>query len=167
VQVSDKQVSDKSILIAEDSREMARIVRSLLASLGFQDIEEVPDGATALSKLKKRHYDLLISDIHMEPMNGIELVSELRADDALAAMRVIVMSGSGEETKVLQARDVGVDAYILKPFSVATLKRIVGGVMKREPKKAERAARSGPERGEESEEAAPQAPSPELGTVRL
>lgn len=167
MQVSGKQVSDKSILIAEDSREMARIVRSLLASLGFQDIEEVPDGAAALSKLKKRHYDLLISDIHMEPMNGIELVSELRADEALAAMRVIVMSGSGEETKVLQARDVGVDAYILKPFSVATLKRIVGGVMKREPKKPDPAAPCGPVRREEPADAVPQAPSPEEGTIRL
>jgi CheY-like chemotaxis protein len=159
------QLSDKSILIAEDSREMARIVRSLLASLGFQDIDEVPDGAAALTKLKKRHYDLLISDIHMEPMNGLELITELRADDALAALRVIVMSGSGEETKVLQAKEVGVDAYILKPFSVATLRRIVGGVMQRRPKPQQTAAPTGAEAGTEADAIAPQGPAPELGTT--
>ena len=133
------QGSDLSILIAEDSREMTRIVRSLLGRLGFSDIDEVPDGTAALTKLKKRRYDLLISDIHMEPMDGLELASKVRGDEELGAVRVIIMSGSGEQAKVLRAKEIGVDGYLLKPFSIAPLKRVVGGVLRQNDIRAEAA----------------------------
>jgi two-component system chemotaxis response regulator CheY len=97
------QDANVTILIADGSREMTRIVRSLLCSLGFNDIDEAMDGVAAIAKLRTRRYDLLISDIQMEPMGGLELASTVRGDNGFGCVRIIMMSSSGEETTVLRA----------------------------------------------------------------
>lgn len=80
------------ILIVDDYKTMLRIIRNLLKQLGFTNVDEAMDGGEALTKLRSASFGLVISDWNMEPMTGLELLKEVRADDTLKA-RVIVKSG--------------------------------------------------------------------------
>ena len=66
-----------NILIVDDYKTMLRIVHSLLSQIGFNNVDEAPNGAAALAKLKEKKYELIISDWNMEPMTGLELLKNL------------------------------------------------------------------------------------------
>ena len=68
------------ILIVDDYKTMLRIIRNLLKQLGFNNVDEATDGSAALHKLRDKSYSLVISDWNMEPMTGIQLLREVRAD---------------------------------------------------------------------------------------
>ena len=74
---------DRVVLVVDDYATMRRILRNLLGQIGFTHIEEAVDGAIAFEMLRERSFDLVISDWHMEPMSGLEL---LKAFDACAGM---------------------------------------------------------------------------------
>ena len=75
-----------SILIVDDYKTMLRIIRNLLKQLGFNNVDEATDGSMALQKLRDKEYGLVISDWNMEPMTGIQLLREVRADAKLKAL---------------------------------------------------------------------------------
>jgi len=110
------------ILIVDDFQTMVRIVRNLLEQIGFQDIDDAPDGESALAKLKAKNYGLVISDWNMEPMSGFELVQLVRANPAFDAMRFIMITAESKTESVIAAKRAGVDNYIVKPFNAQTLK---------------------------------------------
>ena len=68
------------ILVVDDYGTMIRIIRNLLRQLGFEDVDDAPDGSIALSKMNFKRYSLVISDWNMEPMTGYELLKQVRAD---------------------------------------------------------------------------------------
>ena len=72
------------ILVVDDYSTMIRIICNLLKQLGYQNIDDANDGATALAKMRAKRYGLVISDWNMEPMSGYDLLKEVRADTALA-----------------------------------------------------------------------------------
>lgn len=110
------------ILIVDDYKTMLRIVRNLLKQLGFENVDEATDGAQALTKLRGKHYDLVISDWNMEPMTGYQLLKEIRSDDKLAKMPFIMVTAESKTENVVAAKKAGVNNYIVKPFNAATLK---------------------------------------------
>jgi two-component system chemotaxis response regulator CheY len=114
---------DKStpILIVDDYLTMIRIIRNLLTQLGFDNLDEAPDGRAALTKLKERRFGLVISDWNMEPMSGIELLRQVRADPALAALPFLMITAENRDDRVALAREAGVDGYVVKPFNADTL----------------------------------------------
>ena len=69
------------VLVVDDYRTMVRIIRNLLRQLGFEDIDDASDGALALAKMRDKRYGLVISDWNMEPMTGLQLLKEIRADN--------------------------------------------------------------------------------------
>ena len=69
-----------NVLIVDDYKTMLRIIRNLLKQLGFENVEEATDGGMALAKLREKPYGLVISDWNMEPMTGLQLLKEVRAD---------------------------------------------------------------------------------------
>src|SRR5262247_802363 len=71
------------VLVVDDYNTMVRIIRNLLKQIGFADIDDAGDGASALAKMRARKYGLVISDWNMEPMTGFELLRQVRADPAL------------------------------------------------------------------------------------
>ena len=79
---------DKStpILVVDDYKTMVRIVRNLLNQLGFANVDDASDGASALAKLRAKRFGLVISDWAMEPMSGLELLQAMRADPDLKAL---------------------------------------------------------------------------------
>jgi two-component system chemotaxis response regulator CheY len=111
------------ILIVDDYKTMLRIVRNLLKQLGFDNVEEATDGSSALAKLRDKPYGLVISDWNMEPMTGIQLLREVRADAKLKALPFIMVTAESKSENVIVAKEAGVSNYIVKPFNAATLKQ--------------------------------------------
>jgi len=117
------------ILIVDDYKTMLRIIRNLLKQLGFENVDEATDGSQALQKLREKRYSLVISDWNMEPMTGIQLLREVRADARLKAMPFIMITAEAKKENVMAARQAGVSNYIVKPFNAATLKMKMASVL--------------------------------------
>ena len=115
---------DKSmnVLIVDDYKTMLRIIRNLLKQIDFNNVEEASDGGEALSKLKTGHYGLVISDWNMQPMTGLELLTEVRKDTKLRALPFIMITAESKIENVVAAKQAGVSNYIVKPFNAETLK---------------------------------------------
>jgi two-component system, chemotaxis family, chemotaxis protein CheY len=117
------------ILIVDDYQAMIRIIRNFLLQLGFEQIDEAHDGQTALAKLKERSYGLVISDWNMAPMNGLELLQQVRADPDLKDLPFIMVTAENRDDRIALARQAGVSGYVIKPFNVETLGRRIANVI--------------------------------------
>ena len=118
-----------SILIVDDYKTMLRIIRNLLKQLGFNNVDEATDGSMALQKLRDKDYGMVISDWNMEPMTGIQLLREVRADARLKSMPFIMITAESKAENVVAAKEAGVNNYIVKPFNAATLKTKLTSVL--------------------------------------
>jgi len=118
-----------SILIVDDYKTMLRIIRNLLKQLGFENVDEASDGAQALQKLRQKSYGLVISDWNMEPMTGLQLLREVRADTKLQALPFIMITAESKKENVIAAKEAGVNNYIVKPFNADTLKGKMSSVL--------------------------------------
>lgn len=114
--------TDAKVLLVDDMRSMRRIMRSILKTLGFRNIEDAEDGAQALKWLRSGAFDLVITDWDMPNMPGIELLKAIRADDALKSLPVVLVTAERDKHHVVEAAEVGVDGYVVKPFSPETLR---------------------------------------------
>ncbi|RDD62578.1 response regulator [Ferruginivarius sediminum] len=110
------------ILVVDDYKTMLRIIRNLLKQLGFNNVDEATDGSVALQKLRDKKYGLVISDWNMEPMSGLQLLKEVRADQRLNDLPFIMVTAESKSENVVAAKEAGVTNYIIKPFNAATLK---------------------------------------------
>ncbi len=117
------------ILIVDDYRTMLRIIRNLLKQLSFTNVDEASDGGDALAKLRDKSYGLVISDWNMQPMTGLELLREVRADATLAHLPFIMITAESKAENVVAAKEAGVDNYIVKPFNAETLKAKITSVL--------------------------------------
>jgi two-component system, chemotaxis family, chemotaxis protein CheY len=118
-----------NVLIVDDYKTMLRIVGNLLKQLGFSNIDEATDGATALEKLRQKSYGLVISDWNMEPMTGLQLLKEVRSDIKLKTVPFIMVTAESKTENVVAAKQAGVNNYIVKPFNAATLKMKISSVI--------------------------------------
>ena len=117
------------VLVVEDSRTMARLVRNLLMLIGFNQVDNVFDGATALARLRERQYGLVICDWNMQPMTGHVLLQQIRADPDLERLPVIMVTAETTRENVMAAKDAGANGYIVKPFNGTTLKDKIAAVL--------------------------------------
>lgn len=117
------------VMIVDDYKTMLRILRNLLRQLKFTNIEEASDGAMALDMLRQQKYGLVISDWNMEPMTGIELLRNVRADDELKSLPFIMITAESKTENVIAAKQAGVSNYIVKPFNSETLKTKIESVL--------------------------------------
>ena len=111
------------ILIVDDYKTMLRIVRNLLKQLGFDNVDEATDGSSALQRLRDKPYGLIISDWNMEPMTGLQLLREVRADGKLKHIPFVMVTAESKTENVIAAKEAGVTNYIVKPFNAETLKQ--------------------------------------------
>ncbi len=121
--------SERRVLVVDDYKSMRRIVRGLLAHIGFTQVDEAADGASALEKLRDGVFSFVISDLNMAPMSGLEFLRELRADASLKATPVIVISAEGRRDVIVAAKAAGANSYIIKPFKAAILKQKIDAIM--------------------------------------
>ncbi|MGD9536924.1 MAG: response regulator [Alphaproteobacteria bacterium] len=111
-----------NILVVDDYKTMIRIIGNLLKQLGFKNIDDAADGGEALHKLRQKSFDLVISDWNMEPVSGLELLKQVRADAKLKSLPFLMVTAESKTENVVAAKEAGVDSYIVKPFNAETLK---------------------------------------------
>ena len=117
-------LTDKSIkiLIVDDYKTMLRIIRNVLRQIGLVNVDEANDGAEALAMLKQGDYGLVISDWNMQPMTGLELLQQVRADARMSKLPFIMVTAESKVENIVAAKQAGVSNYVVKPFSAETLR---------------------------------------------
>ena len=123
--------AEMKFLIVDDFATMRRIVRNLLKEIGFNNADEAEDGQAALTKLKAGKFDFVVSDINMPVMNGFDLLRSIRADDALKAIPVLMVTAEAKKEDIITAAQSGASGYIVKPFTKATLEEKVTKIMQK------------------------------------
>ena len=108
-------------LVVDDFSTMRRIVRNLLKESGFVDADEAEDGVVALQKLRSSTFDFVVSDINMPNMNGFELLAEIKKDEKLKHLPVLMVTAEARKEDIVRAAQQGAAGYIVKPFTKATL----------------------------------------------
>lgn len=119
------------ILIVDDFSTMRRIIKNLLRDLGYTNTNEADDGTTALPMLQSTHFDLLITDWNMPGMQGIDLLKAVRADEKMASLPVLMVTAEQKKEQIVEAAQAGVNGYIVKPFTAATLKEKIEKIFER------------------------------------
>ncbi len=116
--MADKNMS---ILVVDDFPTMRRIVRSLLKELGFNNVEEAEDGLDALNKLRSGSFEFVVTDWNMPNLDGLEMLKQLRADDALKHLPVLMVTAEAKKENIIAAAQAGANGYVVKPFTAVTL----------------------------------------------
>ncbi len=119
------------ILVVDDFSTMRRIVKNLLRDLGFSNVVEADDGLTALPILNAGGIDFLVTDWNMPGMEGIDLVKAVRADAALKSMPILMVTAEAKREQIITAAQAGVNGYVVKPFTAATLKEKIDKIFER------------------------------------
>ena len=119
------------VLVVDDFSTMRRIVKNLLRDLGFTNISEADDGSTALPMLQGGDFDFVVTDWNMPGMQGIDLLKAIRADASLSHIPVLLITAEAKKEQIVMAAQAGVNGYIVKPFTAATLKTKLDKIFER------------------------------------
>ncbi len=119
------------ILIVDDFSTMRRIIKNLLRDLGYNNTTEADDGSAALPMLKNGNFDFLITDWNMPTMTGLDLLRAVRADEHLKTLPVLMVTAEAKREQIVEAAQVGVNSYIIKPFTADTLKEKIDKIFER------------------------------------
>jgi two-component system chemotaxis response regulator CheY len=112
------------ILIVDDSAAIRKILQRVIrqAEIPIGNVIEAGDGKEALEVLKTNTVGLILSDINMPNMDGIEMLRNIKANDAWKSVPVVMVSTEGSQAKVLEAVQLGAAAYVRKPFNIEQIK---------------------------------------------
>ncbi len=127
----------KKILIIEDDKDIVELARHYLEKENFV-LTEAPDGFSGLKKARAENFDLVILDIMLPEMDGLEVCRELRSDPKTESASIIMLTAKGEETDKIVGLELGADDYITKPFSPKELVARVKALLRRIDRKAEK-----------------------------
>jgi len=119
------------ILVVDDFSTMRRIIKNLLKDLGFTNIQEADDGSTALPMLQQSEFDFVVTDWNMPGMQGIDLLRAIRGDDSLKHLPVLMVTAEAKKEQIIAAAQAGVNGYVVKPFTAATLKQKLEKIFER------------------------------------
>ena len=122
---------DMKILVVDDFSTMRRIIKNLLSELGFTNMSEADDGKTAWPMLQNGGFDFLVTDWNMPGMTGLELLKQVRADDSLKTLPVLLVTAESKREQIVEAAQAGVNGYIVKPFTAKTLKEKIDRIFER------------------------------------
>ena len=113
------------VLVVDDVPKIRAVVRAVLVQSGVNHVHEAPDGAAALAMMEKRSYGLVISDLHMSPMSGFELLRRVREDRRLRETLFVMMTTKEHAHAFTAARKAGVNACLIKPFMPSALRTLL------------------------------------------
>ncbi|MCX4751046.1 SpoIIE family protein phosphatase [Kitasatospora sp. NBC_01287] len=114
------QAASARVLVADDNADMRDYLGRLLRGAGYR-VDAVPDGQAALEAIRAEAPDLLISDVMMPRLDGLQLVGALRADARTAAVPILLLSARAGQESSIEGLDAGADDYLVKPFTAAQL----------------------------------------------
>ncbi|HET6304692.1 MAG TPA: response regulator [Myxococcota bacterium] len=113
------------VLVVEDSATMRSLLVSALEDLDAPvKVTEAESGFEALRQLPRARYDLILTDINMPDINGLELVSFIKRNEAYRQIPLVIISTEGSERDREKGLELGADAYLVKPFDPAELRRL-------------------------------------------
>jgi CheY-like chemotaxis protein len=112
------------VLCADDDRDILALLALRLERAGYR-VAQAVDGEQALSLARELHPDVLVLDVMMPRMTGTEVLASLRADEATAGLRVVLLSARAQEADVERGLEAGADAYLAKPFHAPELIEVV------------------------------------------
>lgn len=120
---SNKFLRDITVLVVDDDRRIAKLVRSVLEGLGFEKVHVEHSAESAMQYLLKQEVDMIICDWMMDGQNGVSMIEEMRRDimNPNQLTPVIMLSGNSERPQIETARDSGVTEYVMKPFTAKSL----------------------------------------------
>lgn len=110
----------KNILIVDDSTSLRQVVRMALEGAGYS-VQEASDGQAALALLDGRQIDMVVCDVNMPRMNGIEFVKAAKALPKYKFLPILMLTTESQESKKEEGKAAGAKAWMLKPFSPGTL----------------------------------------------
>lgn len=119
----------KKILIVDDSESIREVVSFTLENEGY-NILSANDGKDALKHLDGQSIDLVITDLHMPNMNGIDLIKEIRNMDSYKRIPILFLTTESQATKKQEAKDAGATGWIIKPFVPAKLIAAINKVIR-------------------------------------
>jgi DNA-binding response OmpR family regulator len=125
-------VSDRPgrVLVVDDSDVIRQLICVNLELEGFEVVTAV-DGQDALDKIHEAAPDVMTIDVKMPRLDGFDTVARLRADPRTSGLKVAMVTACAQESDIVRGREVGVDAYVTKPFDPATLVRTVRDLVDR------------------------------------
>lgn len=120
-----------NILIVDDSRTTRRVIAKTLELAGVPvgDLYQAANGREALEVLHEHWVDVVFSDLNMPEMNGLEMIERMAADEALAAVPVVVISTEGSSERIEELKRQGIRAYIRKPFQPEQIRDVLRDVL--------------------------------------
>lgn len=130
---SQNRLEDLQLLLVDDEKQMSRLLSDVLGNLGFKDFTIANDGQAAIDFVKERTFDFIVTDWRMPNVEGIELVRFVRFNARCRCPHVpiIMLSGNTELRYICEARDAGVNEYVIKPFSASQLVRRIKSIIER------------------------------------
>ena len=129
----------KKILIVEDEQDLIKLLRYNLEKEGFR-VAHTTDGSLALAEIRRDTPDLVILDLMLPGMDGLEVCRQLRRHDRYAALPILMLTARGEEADRVVGLEIGADDYVTKPFSMRELIARVRALLRRhEPIRVNRA----------------------------
>lgn len=119
------------VLIVDDSAAIRKILQRVLvqADVPLGQVVEAGDGVEALARLKETKVGLILSDINMPNMDGLQLLSAVKADEGLKSVPFIMVTTEGGSSKVMEAVNLGAVGYVKKPFTAEQIKEKLAGII--------------------------------------
>lgn len=120
-----------NVLIVDDSSSMRAVIKRAIKMSGFNVGEylEAADGREALTVLNDQWVDIVLTDINMPNMNGMQLITEIKADAMLRSIPVVMVTTEGSEKRIQESVELGASGYIKKPFLPEDVKRTLSDIM--------------------------------------
>ena len=116
-------------LIIDDSITMRRIIANILGRLGYPEVVHAANGREALDKLATEAIDVVVTDWYMPEMNGLDFVRALRTTPATSHIPIVIVTANAASDDIQQALELGVNSYILKPFTVETMRDKIAALL--------------------------------------
>lgn len=119
--------TDTKILVVDDFATMRKIIKKVLAEIGYTNVVEADDGRTALPLIEAaakqgQAFGFIVSDWNMPGMTGIDLLRHVRRTEAIKATPFLLVTAESEQKNIVEAADAKVNGYIVKPFTANTIK---------------------------------------------
>ena len=122
-------IKDLKILIVDDDKNFSLLIKKYLNKMGFEQVEEADGGMTGLQKLQTDKFDLIISDLIMPGLDGVEFYNSIKAQEDLKHIPFLLITAEGMTDKYQQMLGSDIDNYLLKPFPEAHLRAKVRQIL--------------------------------------
>lgn len=127
--MSDSIAPHIKVLVIEDEPNTRRLIVQLLKQVGIKNVYEANDGRAAIMETVRVQPHVVLCDIHMRPMGGLDYLAKIREMDALKALPVIMLTADGSQDSVMTAARHQIAGYLVKPVSAATLKKRIAAAL--------------------------------------